>query len=272
MQKLLKIFILSLLILQLKVTGRPQCPVENMSFGRGEKLTYEVSYNWGFLWVKAGEVSFKTDTITINNKLYFHLKSTGRSYSFYDWFFKVRDSFTSVADTQTLLPVEFHRKTSEGNYKVDNSYIFDRVNNQLISSTKNSKKKLTTDTLNLQPCTFDVLSAVYYTRTIDFADKKPGDEIFIKFIVDGELYEIPVKYLQKEVIKNRDGFSYNCIKFSAKLVPGTIFEEGKEVFVWVTDDDNKIPILVEASIIVGSVKAYLTEYQNIKHKLTSRIE
>ncbi len=272
MRKLPEITILSLLILLFAGQGRAQCDVENRAFKFGEKLTYEVSYNWGIMWVKAGKVTFSIDTIKIDNKNYFHFISTGTSYSFYDWFFRVRDRFTSIADVNTLLPVEFHRNTSEGNYKVDNSYLFDWKEGRIISSTKNTYKPLTVDTLEVASCVFDVLSAVYFTRTLNFSDKNPGYEITIRFIVDGEFYEIPIKYLDKETITNRDGQTYNCIKFSAKLVAGTIFKDGKEIFVWATDDKNNIPVKVEASIMVGWVKAYLTGYQGLKYKLESRIE
>jgi len=270
--KTTEIIILYLLILLFAVSGRSQCPIEEQSFQYGEKLTYEVSYNWSFISINAGKVTFETDTKIADDKEYFHFISTGKSYSIYNWFYEVNDSLSSVVDTQTLSPLEFHRKTSEGNYKVNNSYLFDRNKNILVSSTQNSKKPLATDTFNLAPCTFDVLSAVYYIRTLNFSDKTPGHQVVIRFIIDGEFYEIPVKYLDKEIISNKDNTKYNCIKFSAKLVPGTIFKDGKEIFVWVTDDKNKIPIKVEASILAGSIKAYLSGYQGLKHDLTSQIE
>jgi len=184
----------------------------------------------------------------------------------------VRDKFSSVADKKTLLPVEFQRNTSEGNYKVNNSYLFDYDKNKIISSTQNSKSPLAIDTLKLEPCTFDLLSAVYYTRTLNFSDKTTGYEVPVRLVIDGEFYEITIKYLGKEIINNKDGKQYDCIKFSANLVAGTIFKEGKEIFVWVTNDRNKIPIMVDASIMVGSIKAYLSEYQGLKYDISSQIK
>lgn len=267
-----KIIISILLIFLLVGIGKTQCPIETQAFKYGEKLTYEVTYNWGIVWVKAGKVTFETDTKRIKNKTYFLFNGIGRSYSFYDWFYKVRDNYTSYTDPETLLPLEFQRNTSEGNYKVNNSYFFDRESKIIISKIENSNKISTTDTLNLEPCIFDVLSAVYYTRSIDFSTKMPRDTVIINIIIDGGFYNIPITYLGKGVIQNRDGSTYRCIKFSAKLVAGTIFKAGKEIYVYVTDDKNKIPIMVEASILVGSVKAYLLEYQGLKYKLTSLIK
>jgi hypothetical protein len=48
------------------------------------------------------------------------------------------------------------------------------------------------------------------------------------------------------------------------LVEGTIFKGGEDLMVWVTNDENKVPVMVEAKILIGSVKAYLTGYENLK--------
>ena len=254
------------------VIGKPlfsQCVQNELSFQQGEKITYEVAYNWGFIWVNAGEVYFKTDTTIINGKTYFYFDSFGKSYKFYDWFFKVKDRYHSVVDPVTFHPLWFTRNTYEGGFQVNNRYDFDFDKGKVISSIEHSDKPLTVDTLNLDSCIFDVLSAVYYARNINFSKYKPGDKIPIDFIIDGEFYELYIRYLGKETIKNRDGKQYNCIKFSAMLVEGTLFKGGEDLYVWVSNDKNKIPIFVEAKILIGSVKAYLTEYEGLKYKLNS---
>lgn len=269
MKKHAKIFFTAILIIYFGRLSRSQCSSNESCFQQGEKITYEVAYNWGFIWVNAGEVYFKTDTTIINGKTYFYFDSFGKSYKFYDWFFKVRDRYQSVVDPTTFHPLWFKRNTYEGGFQVNNRYDFDFEKGKVISSVEHSDKPLTVDTLNLDSCIFDVLSAVYYARNIDFSKYKPGDKIPINFIIDGEFYELYIRYLGNENIKNRDGKQYNCIKFSAMLVEGTLFKGGEDLYVWVSDDKNKIPIFVVAKILIGSVKAYLTGYEGLKYKLNS---
>ncbi|MCD4744946.1 MAG: DUF3108 domain-containing protein [Bacteroidales bacterium] len=251
--------------------SKAQCFDTNTTFNVGEKITYEVAYNWGFLWVNAGEVFFKVDSVVKNNKHLYHFKSMGETYKFYDWFFKVKDNYESYVEIKTLKPLNFIRDTYEGGFTVNNKYIFDHDNKLIYTFTQNSDKAYTEDTLKFPDCTFDVLSAVYYTRNIDFSKYCIGDKIPISFIIDNEIYELYIRYLGEEIIENRDKQKYKCIKFKAMLVEGTIFSGGENLTVWVTNDKNKIPVFAEAKILIGYVKAYLTSFEGLKHEMTSKI-
>jgi len=77
--------------------------------------------------------------------------------------------------------------------------------------------------------------------------------------------------LGKVVLKTKDGNKYNCIKFSALLIEGTIFKGGEDLFVWVTDDENRIPVMIEAKIIVGSVKALLSGTEGLRNETSVKI-
>jgi len=172
LNKLLKIASLLILVFVLNNTGKSQCIEENHSFIPDEKITYKVAYNWGFIWVDGGEVYSKVDTISRQGKSQYHFKSYGESYSFYDLGFKVRDHFESIVDPQSFRPQWFSRNTYEGGFEVNNSYIFDYDAERILSSTQNSDKPLQTDSISFSDCTFDVLTAIYYARNIDFSNFK----------------------------------------------------------------------------------------------------
>ncbi len=244
-----------------------QCLQGPPAFGAGERLEYEVAYNWGVLWVNAGKVTFEVDTLSHGGERQFALSSYGESYRFYDWIYKVRDRFEARIDAATLAPRWFRRDTYEGGYEVKNTYSYDWERGNVISDTENSNRTRKVDTLSIEPCTFDVLSAIYYARSLDFDGREAGDKIPIRFLIDGEFYELYIRYLGREMKENRAGKTYPCHKFSAMLVEGTIFKGGEDLVAWVTADENKIPVMVEAKILIGSIKAYLTGYENLKEEL-----
>lgn len=244
-----------------------QCVNNAYPFRAGERLNYEVSYNWGVVWVDAGKVSFKTDTLISAEDTLFFFDSYGESYRFYDWFYKVRDRFQSEVKKDGFNPVWFTRDTREGGYSVNNRYDFFWEDQLVASKTENSDKGVSIDTFSINPCTFDVLSAIYYARTFEFEDYKLGEKIPMQIIIDGESYDLFIRYLGREIKKSRTGKAYDCIKFSAMLVEGTIFSGGEDMVVWVTADENKVPIMVEAKILIGSVKAYLTSYEKLLTEL-----
>jgi len=244
---------------------------KELPFRAGEELEYKVSYNWEFVWINAGKVVFKIDSLMYGDRPAYHFKSFGRTLTSYDLFFKVRDNFQSVADAETFQPYWFKRKTREGGYQVNNKYNFDYSASRILSETENSKGVFRKDTLGIEGFVLDIQTAVYYARTLDFDSMQTGDSIPFRMIIDGMIYDLHGEYLGRETIENYDGNIYRCHKFSATMVKGTIFSKNQSLYVWVSDDKNHIPILVEASIIVGSVKAYFEGGKNIFHPMNSLI-
>jgi hypothetical protein len=249
-----------------------QCFTKNNAFGDGENITYEVSYNWGPIWMDAGLVNFMVSKEKYFGKDAWHLKSTGKTYTGYDYFFKVRDYYNSWIDPQTFHSIEFKRYIYEGNYNLLNTITFDLNHQIALSHTKSNNNPLRKDTIRLSKCIFDMLSSVYFTRTLNLSDLKPEARIPVSIIIDDSVYSIVVRSLGKEVIENMDGQRYKCIKFTAKMVQGTIFRGNEDALIWITDDENKIPVYIEAKIIVGSVKAYLIEAKGLKNPIKALIK
>lgn len=250
------IFLLFFLIISPALKG--QCIDKNFSFTSGEVLKYDVKYNWGFIWLDAGRVEFSVSSKLYKGNSVYHLKGIGHSLPKHDWIYKVRDSYQSYMDKNTLLPLWYERDTYEGGHEVHNQFYFDQARKMVYTETKNSDKPFERDTLELPPCTYDVMSLIYYSRNINFNNKKVNELIPITAIIDNEIFDLYIRYRGKEILETKDGKKFNTVKFSALLVEGTIFRGGEDLYVWVTDDRNRIPVLVEAKILVGSVKALLS--------------
>src|ERR1700749_1793656 len=90
------------------------CSVKNTSFNPGEELTMKVFYNTLGAYIGAGEATFTTTLDKFNGKPVYHCVGEGKSYSFFDGFFKVRDRYETYMDTATMLPLKFVRNVSEG--------------------------------------------------------------------------------------------------------------------------------------------------------------
>jgi hypothetical protein len=243
-----------------------QCAVSNTVFGNGEQISYTVSYNWGPVWVDAGLVTFSVTNELYLGKPAWHFKSTGKTFASYDLFFKVRDYYDSWVDPDTFHSLDFRRYVYEGGYTLLNTLKFDYSGQKIICNTKTMNNPQRTDTLRMRPCTFDMLSAIYYTRTLDFKDMHPDSKRQVTVLIDDAYYDIFIRYIGKEIVENQNGKRYNCIKFAVKMVQGTIFRGNEDVLVWVTDDANKVPVYIEAKIIVGTVKAYLKDAKGLRNQ------
>ncbi len=247
------------------------CKTINTAIKSGESIQYKITYNVGNLWVGAGEVRFDVKLEEYRKRPVYHIVSTGKTYKSYDWFFKVRDRYETYCDTSTLLPLRFKRRVWEGDYTLNLQYVFNNAHNKVYSIYKKLDYDVHFDTIPVTNCTYDVLSIIYSARNIDFSLHKPGDTIPITIILDNELSNLYIRYTGKETCLIDKMGKFRCITFSPLLVEGTIFKEGENMKVWVTDDKNKVPVMVESPIIVGSVKAILKSWKGLRNKVTSRI-
>ena len=202
-----------------------------------------------------------------------HVSAIGRTYRSYDWFYKVRDRYETFIDKETMLPLKYSRDISEGSYKFKYEYDWNRQKKEVKSKYTNAKGEVKNTTVKFsEMCTQDVLSAIFYTRCMDFSKLKPGETIPMPLVLDGKEYSnLYVRYLGKDVLETDFG-TFNTIKFAPLLIDGTLFSGGEKMTVWATDDANRIPLKVESPISVGHLKAFLTSASGLKYKMTAKIK
>ncbi|ULQ56384.1 DUF3108 domain-containing protein [Flavihumibacter rivuli] len=254
------ITLLFALLLTLRLdAGDDFCGIRNNTFQNDESITFKVFYKLTGIYIGAGEASFHVGLSKFNNNPVYHIVGDGKTYSFYDSFFKVRDRYESYIDTATLQPYKFIRNIYEGGYKKYENVTFNQETNTAVTNV---------GVFKVPNCVQDVLSSIYYARNIDFNKYKPGDKIPFAMFLDNEVYNLYIRYLGKETIKTKYG-KFRAIKFKPLLIKGTIFEGGEKMNVWVSDDQNKIPLRVESPISVGSVIVDMISYRNLRFPLSS---
>jgi hypothetical protein len=245
------------------------CAISNTSIGSAEKLVYKAYYNWEFVWVPAGEATFnfkdKGDT--------YEVTVYGKTYKSYDAFFRVRDYFKSVIDKETMYPMNFVRIVEEGNYRKFDSLVFDRKANSAFSFNGTSRANAKRKYILLNDCTHDLLSVLYYMRNINVNNHKNGDFIPTKLLFDEKIYPIKVRVTERKKSNHiKDVGTFNTVKVIPDLITGTVFKDGNRMHIWVTDDENKVPLLIESPLAVGTAKALLKSYSGLKNPMTSKIK
>lgn len=241
--------------------GDEFCGIRNLAFQEGENISFNVFYSVVGLYINAGTGNFTISNEHINNRPVYHIVGSGSSNPGYDWIFKVRDRYESYIDTATMQPLKFIRDINEGGFKKYENITFNKKTNTAIT---------TNGVFKVPDCVQDVLSSIYYARNIDFSKYQIDDKIPFTMFLDNEVFNLYIKYLGKEVIKTKYG-RFNAIKFKPLLVKGTLFQGGEGMSVWVSDDQNHIPIRIESPIVVGSVKVDMMQYRNLRYPLTSLI-
>jgi hypothetical protein len=233
-----------------------QNSTENNAFKAGELLEYDVSYSSALGDFTAGKARVKIkEWDDMEGNTGFHFVGTGETNNFFDVFYEVVDRFESKVDGKTLLPFHFIRNTHEGSYIYNDTVFFDRNLDSVFSMRK--KKRVPADV-------HDIVSAVFYMRTLSIEDFGEDSVYQLNFYLDDSVYNSAIKFEGKGIIETKWGW-LPCLKVWPMLAIGEVFTNKYPMSVWITDDENHIPIMAESEIIVGSVKMELNNFKGLKN-------
>lgn len=231
---------------------------QQRAYGDGEWFKFRVHY--GF--ITAGYATLETKGTKYKGKDVFHVKGFGETVGVSKWFFRVKDDYQSYIDQEKDIPYFFIRNIDEGGYKKDQEIEFNHKTNV---ATVNDKKNNEIAKFGFPDGTQDMISAFYYLRNrLDVKNIKEGEVIEINMFFDNENYKFRLKFLGREVLDTNFG-KVPSLVFRPYVQSGRVFREKESLTVWVSDDDNKIPLLVKADLAVGSLRASLIHFKGLQH-------
>ena len=253
-----------------------QCKAPNTAFKGGEKIEYELFFNWKFVWLKAGTAQLTTiDTTFVMNPVY-QMDLLAVTNKKLDKIFLMRDTITSVI-TKQLEPIYYRKGAEEGkHYSVDEVWFYQRNGSSHVSQKRLHKNGDITEASHSDSrCIFDMLSILAQARSYDPADFKPGQHIQFPMASGRAVEEQTLIYRGTENIDAENGITYRCLVFS--LVEYVKDKKGKDkeqevVTFFVTDDKNHLPVRLDLYLNIGSAKAYLRNVSGNRYPLTSIVK
>ncbi len=225
----------------------------------GEVLNYRIHY--GIL--NAGTATLTTLKTNYMGQPHFYVKGYGRTTGAVRAFFKVEDNYESFINYKTGLPSYYVRNVQEGGYTQHLQTVFNHTNQTLILT---NKKKSTSEVLKSVKGVQDMLSAFYYLRSLDPGELKVGTVKKLNVWIDDELFPFQLKVAGTEDIKTKFG-TINCLKIIPQVISGRVFKDKEGVTLYVSNDRNFVPVSIKAELAVGSLKASLDSYKNVKYPL-----
>jgi hypothetical protein len=230
----------------------------NLAFAGGEFLKFDVNY--GFVTAGEARMSIAETTYHGGRKCY-KVSFSVDSKPFFDSFYKVRDRYLTYVDAEGLFPWRFEQHIREGGYTRDFVAEFD----QIAHTARTSE-----GTFAIPPYVHDILSAFYFARTIDYTGFKPGQKVHLQNFYKDSTYGLDVKFKGRQEIEVEAG-KFKCVVIEPLAREGGLFKSDGKVYVWLTDDERKMPVMVSSKIVIGSIDSELTEYGGINGPLNGKL-
>lgn len=235
------------------------------AFDVGEWFKFRIHYGI----IDAGFATLEIKEAIKDNKKVFHAVGKGYTVGMAKMFFKVNDNYESYFDKLTSKPYQYVRKIDEGGYTKNQEGFFNQDTNKiLVKDYKNNTEKTINVTENVQ----DIVSTFYFLRNHPAVDKiKVNEYIPVDMFFDDEITKFKLKFIGRQDISTKFG-TVPCMVFRPLVQSGRVFKEEESLTVWITDDDNKIPVRIKANLAVGSLKADLDGFKGLKNSFKIKIE
>ena len=234
--------------------------VENNAFSYGELLQYKVGYS--FITAGKGYFYILPKNIKKFGRDCYDIRFQVRSLESLEWIYRVRDSYRTLLDKESLIPWEFEQHIREGNYKRDFEAYFDQVNNLAYT-----KKKI----YDVPDNVHDIVSAFFYTRTKDLNKMKKGEVFYLNNFFDDTTYTLGVKMRGRQRVEVEAG-KFDCIVIEPLVVEGGLFKSEGSILIWLSNDERKIPVKVATKILIGYVTAELVKYEGLNGPLKAKLD
>ena len=247
---------------------------EELAFRSGERMDFILHYKWGSINTDVGTATVSLDSLTFNGQKAFKCTASGRTKKFFDVFFKVRENFSSWFTREGMRPLKFTRDTYEGGYEARNTYLYkwDAAEPYIAADVYTSKMGQKSMQLPLTPCTYDLPALFFFARNMDMENVEPGKRYPMTFAIDEEIYNVYFILHGRETIKVKGLGTVNTIRFAAKLLEGEVFKGEEDMTIWVSDDENRLPVYFEAPLRVGVAAGRMSGYGGLKSPFTSLVK
>ena len=230
--------------------------LKSSTFNAGETIKYKLKY--GFFTAAEATIQVSETDIKFNNRPTYHLNVQGNTSGSFDIFYKVRNRYDSYIDQKNYTPYLYTENIREDNYTRNDKVRFYQTDKKIIAN-KGTFKTQTEQT-------FDLVSAYYFSRNLDLTNAKQGDKFTINYFLDDEVTPLTIEYVGKEVVKTSLG-KIRCLKFSPSIRAGRIFRKGSRLYLWISDDANRIPVKAQAEVVVGAITMEILSANGLKQKL-----
>lgn len=240
--------------------------MESSSFEPGEWFQFRIHY--GILNASYATLELKNERF--KDKEVYHVVGKGKTAGLASIFFKVDDNYESYFDKVSGRPYRFIRKIDEGGYTKNLEIQFDhQAREATVFNLKHNRQKV----IKTPGGVHDLLSAFYYLRNnYRSEDLVVGQSISLDVLYDDDKpFTFKLKFLGREELKTKFG-RVKTLKFRPYVQSGRVFKEEESVTLWVSDDMNKIPVRIQADLMIGSLKADLNAFKGLKNQFKIELD
>lgn len=266
-----------------------------LPFRDGEDIELIIHYKCGFN-ADIASISCKlTEETDKSGVPCFHFIANASTYKFWDSFYKVRDIYESKF-TKDLYPLYFHRDVKEGNYWAKNWYTWSKGYKDLHLVVEKSTRPKRDTVYNEGVIIRDLINMFYVARACDFDQLMAGKKLRYTMAIDRDVMDLQLRFIKREkkkvaglgvvdaykiglavtprnMVNESSGnrFAFDSAVSDAEQTSDGVFYGDEKIFLWLSADENHIPVTFTCPVAVGSINGRLGKHDGLKYPFTSLV-
>ncbi len=216
-----------------------------------EKLHYQI-----FLGVvPVGQATLEAEQVVdFNGRPAYHIVSRAESNRFCDAFYKVRDFNESWMDARRLTSLGYSKILHEGRFNRHEWAVYDAESRRFVARLTNRDATYKIFRGTVPASVQDILSSLFYIRSQRLV---PGHDIILDVNTKTN-WPLIVRVLKRAKIKTPAGtWRTVIVEPGLRSREGIFVQKGRNLRVWLTDDEKKIPVRMSVQLFFGHVSALL---------------
>lgn len=269
--KYIRFLLLMCIIGMSTVSVSAQCEINNVPFQAGEVLTYDLHFKWGLISKKSGKATLRTQNVNYSGKPAYKISLSSSSEGTARKLFKLDDTLTSYI-SHNVVPLAFMKDAHEdGDHTVERlTYSYPGDGSVKVKSVRHKNGKFRFDeNIQFNKCAYDMLSVVFYARTLNYDNMSKGSSQRIEFVSGRKKLSMQIIHEGYETLKVGQGDKFKCIVLSLKIKDPAFQDDKEAMKVYITSDANKMPVRIDSSLKIGSTRVVLNSYRGNKYPVTT---
>ncbi len=223
--------------------------------------------------LKAGTAQYNINNQHENNESVIKTSLSFKTSSFFDKVFKIRDTLYSHLNSE-LYPVFHERNINEGNTKFKEQIYFLKQSKSLteVRVRRENIHEVKFDTImKTENLGYDMLNIFVFARTLDYSKLQINESLPLIVFVGKDLVKMNIRYKGQAILEKSETLKYRTVRFEVDIVDEAFNGAKNAMEIWISDDENRIPLKLKAKLKIGAAEAYLSSYKNLKYPLSSEV-
>ena len=243
-------------------------------FHSGEELAFDIHYKYGLVMLKAGTAKFKVVNSSYNNNTSYKSTLDFKTTSFFDKIFKMRDTLSSYI-TEDLVPLYHIRSIHEGSYSFREQLFFNSFSQNYteVNIKRESRDISKFDTIfTANSKAYDILNLILILCSIDYSQLEFSQSKKFLTFVGRDKINVTARYEGQSIVEKSETLKYRTHKIALDFTDTAFNESKNAIEIWLSADNNRIPIKIRAKLRIGAAEVNLVSWKNLKYPLSSEVK